>query len=303
MTSPAVAVEVSGGSRAGVFADAASALITAGYPRPALEQDAATLRWHMAARVGGLEAKAAVALDGDTPIGFAAATPRMLSLAGDSAPAFVVSFVVVSPTWRKQGLAQRLYDALLHVLAPIGAPILTYAIDDSPGMHALVSAYDRHGFAPRAFSPVQPWGAIRGRSPANVPLVAPPGIAGRLDIDRDAMREHLLAAPHGIALSNGASVTRACRLTDQGRDPYLLLDLLPDHADSIAIATAVAEAMTACPEHGRQLVVPNVDGALEPAVQGAGLRRMPGASYRSWLWVRDTTHPLFQAVQNAHPII
>nr|MBA2291040.1 GNAT family N-acetyltransferase [Gemmatimonadales bacterium] len=237
----------------------------------------------MAVRVGGLESRAAVALDGDTPIGFAAGTPRMLRLSGHSAPAFVVSFVVVSPAWRKQGLAQRLYDALVGVLAPIGAPILTYAVDESPGMHTLVSAYGRHGFAPQNFSLMQAWGAIRGRSPANVPLVEPPAIAGRLDMDREAMREHLDDAPHAVVLSNGARVTRAWRLTRQGRDPYLLLDLLPDHADSVAIAAAVTEAMAACPEHGGQVVVPHVDGALEPVMRGAGLRRMPGAAYRSWL--------------------
>ncbi len=287
------------------IATKAAALIAAAFPVPSLEMTGDYLTWLLGAEwTGSPRALAATAFDRDVLVGFAAAVPRPLEFAGTPEWGYVVSFVAVHPDFRGAGLSRELYRALLEPIAAAKVPVLTFAVAESAGAHAITVAYPRAGFVGTELAPLSAWGALRGRgrdrvSPVPVPDAPTLSLQASPEVDR-----YLDADPRGsVRLASGARATAAWRSTTAGRQPTVLLELLPSSLEAHAINSSVAAAFRAFPEHGRQLSVPGIFPDAADAAAEAGLRRMPGPPYRSWIWTTRAGHRLLSATRTLHPIL
>ena len=304
---PAVIVELIEGDRSlERWLAAASQLITAEFPRPALETSADLLRWHLTGiAFDDIRPLAVTAtLNGDL-VGFAAATPRPLRCGADAGVAHVVSFVCVASSARGCGIASRLYDTLLEGVAQRSGRALTFAIDGSPGMAALESAYARHGFAEQALGLMPPYAVMRGRIGTGSAPMARRAAPTLTLADSVALRRHLDGDPRGSRLVGGyhARATAAARVTTDAVEPILLLETLPEPFESITAQEAVAATFDAFPDHGKLLVVPNYPATGGEIARAVGLRRLAGPVYRTWFWSRLGGDPLLQAQETSHPVL
>jgi GNAT superfamily N-acetyltransferase len=266
---------------------------------------------------GEVGALAAVARAGEEPAGFAASTPRRVRLDGRDFEVHVVSFVAVRPRFRQQGLAARLYAALLGRLRARSVPIVTFAQPGSPGERAIAAAYDAAGLSLRPLRPHGVYGARARRTPSEGAPSAPPSdaeLGAQLDRCRDettlfcvptaAERAHVVTGRPGAAAfvaarsvsgdPLGAGVA-ACTevLNPDGPAQALSLEtvFLPE-ADPDALRGLVHAAAQAFPEAGPTVLLPT---SLPPeALAAAGLRRTP-ASWSAFAAAAEAHHPVLQA--------
>jgi GNAT superfamily N-acetyltransferase len=285
--------------------NAAEELIAGAFPRPAMETTAALLAWHlMGVQFGPIRPLAVVATLDHHLVGFAGATPRPLTCAGEYGVAHVVSFVSVAPSARGRGVAAQLYDRLLRALPGIGR-VLTFAIDGSSGMTALERAYARNGFSGRSLGALPPYAVLRQRVGSGTAALIPadePTIA--LADDTDLIR-HLEADPRGSAAvgPGQARAIAAWRLTADQREPLLLLENLGAAIDSDQLRETVLGAFDAFPDHAGLLVAPNFPATASAAAQAVGLRRLAGPIYRAWVWSRDPTDRFLLAQSTSHAVL
>lgn len=80
---------------------------------------------------------------GGVLVAMGADTPRRMSLGKEVLQVRVVSFIAVDPAWRGQGLAELVYRGLLE---GIKEPVLTFAIEASPGQRLIEKMYPEMGF-------------------------------------------------------------------------------------------------------------------------------------------------------------
>ncbi len=287
------------------IASKAAALITAAFPVPSLEMTSAYLEWLLGTELSGSPpTRAAAAFDRDRLVGFAAAMPRPLALADTQEWGYVVSFVAVHPDFRGIGLSHELYRTLLEPIASERCPVLTFAVAESAGAQAIRSAYPRAGFVGTELEPLSAWGALRGRQRERVEPLQVAEAPTLVLHDSPDVGRHLDADPRGsVALADGARATAAWRTTAAGRQPTILLEMLPSSLEADAINSAVGAAFTAFPEHGRQLSVPGIFRDAAGVAARAGLRRMPGVPYRSWIWATQSEHRFLSATRTLHPIL
>lgn len=124
----------------------AAALLRAAWNPPCVHYSAEYLAWQLSfpgpepLAVGAVEANGSLS-------GFAAATPRRLRLGTVTEFAYLVSFVAVHPEYQGQGLAARLYAALLAEIARTGRPVVTFAAEGTAGERALRRAYPEAGWS------------------------------------------------------------------------------------------------------------------------------------------------------------
>src|SRR5438067_12967518 len=114
------------------FVAAAAPLLRAAWEPPAVHYSAAHLRWQLDFP-GQEEPLAALAFEGDLPVGCAAATPRRLCLGEAVDEAYLVSFVAVAASHRRQGVAAQLYAGLLDSIRALQRPVVTFAPAGSGG--------------------------------------------------------------------------------------------------------------------------------------------------------------------------
>ncbi|MGH7594200.1 MAG: GNAT family N-acetyltransferase [Gemmatimonadales bacterium] len=281
-------------------------LIQDAFPRPSMEITAALLRWHLTGvRFGTVRPLAAAATLHGRLIGFAGATPRPLRCGGHTAVGHVVSFVSVAASERGQGVAAQLYDRLLQALAAENGAVLTFAADAGAGMAALERAYPRNGFSGHSLGWLAAFGVLRRGVRSDVaPAVS--GNDGVLTLaDDERLGRHLDLDPRGSARvgSAGARAVAAWRLTNELREPLLLLEGLPSPLDSNTLRNAVVAAFEAFPDHAKLLVVPNYPVAAAAVAAAVGLRRLAGPTYRAWIWSREAGDPLLKARSTAHPVL
>lgn len=282
----------------------ATQLIAEAFPRPAMETNAELLAWHLTSSLGRLTGLAAIATVDSALVGFAGATPRRLTCGGATATAHVVSFVAVAASMRGRGVAAQLYDTLLAGMPP-DSRVLTFAIDDSPGMAALGNAYPRNGFTGQALGLFPPYAALRQRVGSGT---AAGSAASELTIelgDDAATARHLDTDPRGARRvgTRGARAIAAWRLTADGREPLLLLENVRAPLDSEELRATTVDAFAAFAEHGKMLVAPSFPPTAADVAQAVGFRKLAGPVYRAWIWCRDPADPFLQARSTSHPIL
>ena len=146
------------------WVEPASRLITAEFPRPAMQTTPEVLRWHLTGiAFDGVRPIAATATRDGKLLGFAAATPRPLTCEQDAAVVYLVSLVCVASRARGTGIASWLYDTLLEAIRQRSGRALTFAIEQSAGLRVLESAYPRHGFTGQRLGSMPPYAVLRGR--------------------------------------------------------------------------------------------------------------------------------------------
>jgi len=296
---------LSGAAAIAPWIAAARALMHDVFARPGLETTPELLGWYLSRFAGAPpEPLAAVATRGNTLVAFAGAAPRQLSCNGRLASGYLVSFVCVAASEQGQGVGSALYDALLQDIHARGKCVLTFAIDGSAGARAIERSYPRNGFVGQSLGTLPAFGVFRGRAklPDNSSASAPaPFLA--LAGGAEAL-QHLDTDPRGgRRVAGGALAIPAWRLTTGDREPMIVLQELPDTLNGKLLYDAITEAFDAFPAHGKLLVIPNLPEWCRAAAESVGLRRLPGAEYRAWLWAPDHADPWLAAVATTHPII
>ena len=271
--------------------DAASVLQEAWSP-PCPVYDAPYLGWQLTFP-SRLPRVAAVARDASAVVGFAGAAPRSVQIGEWTGDVVIVSFVSVRPAFRGQGVADRLYDALLGELRARGTPVVTFAEPGSVGERALMSAYARAGFVRHELGTCNPFGCVAQPAPSRARVVPAVGLrpfarlseAGvRLSTDADQLR-HFAADPRwrcAVTIENGSTsagllAVAAPVRTTKGQDVVLTIDLAfaPfDAADALRDgADAAAASYRAKP--GSMVVFHNAPIRDTERARRAGLRRLP----------------------------
>ncbi|MCE5308235.1 MAG: GNAT family N-acetyltransferase [Acidobacteriales bacterium] len=123
----------------------AARILSASWPIPTLHYSQEYVSWQLGFP-GPWPAPAVVALDGSTPVGFAASMHRRMRFRAATHDVLVVSFVAVLPRWRNQGVAAGLYRNLLTAVRRFGTPVITFAQATSAGQQVLERAYPAAGY-------------------------------------------------------------------------------------------------------------------------------------------------------------
>ena len=127
------------------YAEAASLILCDSWQPPAVRYTPEYMNWQLSCP-SSMPSPAVIALDGNTPAGFCAITPRRFRAGAHTWDSGIVSFVAVRPQWRGLGLAMKLYSKVCEAITQLGAPIVTFGVEDSIGLKVLLQAYTSAGF-------------------------------------------------------------------------------------------------------------------------------------------------------------
>lgn len=84
--------------------------------------------------------------DGEEPVGTANSWPGRVTVPGGrDLPSWAISFVSVSPTHRRRGIARAMLEAELRTAVSLGLPLAMLTVSES-------TLYGRYGFAPAAYA-------------------------------------------------------------------------------------------------------------------------------------------------------
>lgn len=287
---------------------AAAALLERAYPAGSMRMDCDYLRWALGDRDDlGIRATAAATRYDSELVGFAASAPVALALDAVRTSAWIVSFVAVAPEARQRGVARSLYARLLgDLVAQDDDPVvLTFAQEGSAGATLIDRCYADLGWHGRELELLESWGALRGRLPESPPNGAACAaghhelrIAGDMVSEQWSRRDPRFVA----TLQGGARLLAVAQLGSQAHRS-MTIDTLPSGCSERMLAEILREADERSPEDASRIVVPGLPASAAPIARAAGLRRVPGAAWRSWLWARHPDHPLFGAARTATPII
>jgi hypothetical protein len=129
------------------FATTASTVLSASWQAPCLHYSPEYVAWQFGFP-GELPATAVAAFAGNEAVGCAAVTPRTLWHDGDTFPAYILSFVAVSPAARGHRLGDALYRVLLGSL-PFGVEVVAFAESGSAGERLLIRSFGESSFGHR----------------------------------------------------------------------------------------------------------------------------------------------------------
>lgn len=288
------------------FTGPAAALIERAYPAGSIVMDRDYLDWVLAPRADlGLEPVAAIVHEGPDLVGFAAAAPMQVALGGAHWPGHIVSFVAVAPSHRGGGLARRLYASLLGELRTqaVGGVVVTFAQSGTAGAALIERCYPEAGWVGTELAPSTPRGILRRR------IGRPPG-PGEVDgqafqavlADDSVTRDRMGHDPRLVARTASGARVLATRTIGGGDAQIGLVDSLPVRLTGAVLAEALAVATAELPPDIEQVMVPSLPDDADPLAAAVGLRRVPGTTWRSWIWSREPGHPLLQARVTGVPI-
>ncbi len=282
----------------------AAALVEDAFPVPFLEMNQEFIAWALAAHFDPTRPPlAATARDDGRLVGFIGAAARPVRIGPHAETAYIATFLATARDHRGGSLVSGFYGLLLEHIARLDAPVLTYTVAGSIGDLVTLATYRRAGFTGRALEPFVTWGATRGRTRSDGPeqeASTVPTIA----LDSARAGQHLDADPRGSrGLSGGARVTTAWRRTIHGREPVLILEMLPVPLTNHTLARAVEEAFATFPEHSRVLTLPAVPESAGALAESTGLRRLAVPPYHPWVWAARADHPALAAGRTTHPIL
>ncbi len=269
-----------------------AALLRRAWAPPALHYTEAYLRWQLGfPPADGIGAVAVRAEAGSEWVGFAAATPRRVEVAGTPIDAHLVSFVAVAPEARGSGLGHRLYAVLLDRLVAAGAQaVITFGLEGSVGLSLLVRAYEAAGFRTVDLGEYPSLGMVIPRTATAREASPPPGLpaSGPADLLASAPTEeqwrHYLTDPRGTRwlglpdrgtlTGRGGLAVLAERATTRGVEPFACLTNLfggPFDAADLAI---LAEGLAGFGPPGTVATLPNPEGLPLEEARSRGLRRL-----------------------------
>jgi GNAT superfamily N-acetyltransferase len=267
----------------------------------------------------------AVEADGSLS-GFAGATPRRLRLNGMSDYAYLVSFVAVRPDCRGQGLAARLYAALLAEIQQAERPVITFAAEGTAGERALRQAYPASGWTLSSLGPCTVHGGLPRTASGEVAAVIAPTLEsvaalaesqagdGVLWNSPDAVGvAHYAAGPGRRTVRVGAAdgtstvagiVAGAEFVTARGIEssPVVETAFVPFQPEIAGISTLVSEAAALVPGGGPVLIY-NLQGVEASQLRAAGLRRT-ASPFRVYLAAPSrSNHPFLRAKATSLEIV
>jgi hypothetical protein len=300
MTAPVISVV----SEPAPLAGEAAELVADAFPVPFLEMNAAYIAWALGARFDPARLPlAGVARHDGRLVGFVGAAARPFRVGGHAETGYVATFLATARDHRGGSLVSGFYGMLIEQIAAIDAPVLTFTLEGSVGDLVTIASYRRAGFIGRRLEPYVTWGAARGRVKAGDPVrQATPAVTLELDIEQASA--HLDADPRGSReLDRHARATAAWQRTARGREPVLILEVLPTPLNAATLGDAVEQAFAAFPEHNRILTVPGMPESAAPIAESVGLRRLSVPPYHPWVWAPRSDHPALQAERTTHPIL
>jgi len=284
----------------------AADLIRAAYPAGSIVMDREYLDWVLAPREDlARDPVAALATDEDELVGFAAAAPVALALDHSHHPADIVSFVAVAPTHRGAGLARALYACLLEELrARRTTPlVLTFAQAGTAGAALIERCYPEAGWTGTELVPTAPRGILRRRLARVTAADASVQRAAHLTLADDAVTAaRMRRDPRHVATApSGARVLAVRTIGDDDR-AVGVIDSWPATLTGATLAEALALADASLAPEVTQVMVSGLGDDGDALCATTGLRRLPGTSWRSWLWSLDPGHPALRAESTGIPI-
>jgi GNAT superfamily N-acetyltransferase len=303
------------------LADEASRLLREVWPPPSAHYTADYLRWEFGFP-GPARPLAVVARDDGGLAGFAAVAPRLARFRERRLPVYLLSFVAVRQAYRGQGVAARLYAALLGTVREAGMPVVTFAFPGSAGERSLLRAYDAagfvrrplgtyvvHGFAPRP-APPGAGGEATAEAAFGEVSHAAEACAGRAVLwsapDPDQL-DHYRRDPRGrvalVARGTGGEVTAAALVvcsevvTAEGLEAVTVVDALFAPRPEAPVVRSLFERAGRCfagKVRSRLVLAPNVRTLPPDVLRAAGLRQLP-QRVEGYLCAADASDPLLQA--------
>ena len=310
------------------FAETASAILEESWPAPHVRYTPDYLGWQLS-YPGQLIPLAVAALDGQEPVGFAAATPRRARFRGLLADLYIVSFVAVRHGWRGRGVAARLYATLLDGIRSTAAPVVTFAEADSAAQRRLLDAYSDADFQVGSLGSYPAYGYLSRRHHpdaaneieccAEISEVARVMGNGddaqllRAELD-SAVVEHLRADPRprrGVLVreTQTSAVAAAMAVLQEvvDRDSVTRLPVIERLSLRGPSAGTLGRLLHAAPrlwpaETYPVVSLPNVCGIDEATLRSAGVRRMPSI-YAGYICAQEPNHPFLQATGTDFEVI
>lgn len=149
------------------FAPEASRILTAAWPPPALRYSPSYLAWQLSFPFEKLPPLSIAAFLEGRAVGFAAATPRMItSLSSHPREVMIVSFIAVDPIARQQGVGHGLYRELLGALRGREADVITFAQAGTAGDRLIHLSYPEAGYTLLAFGSYPVFATMTKSAPA-----------------------------------------------------------------------------------------------------------------------------------------
>ncbi len=288
------------------YAEQAARLLQASWRPPCVHYTPAYLDWQFNFP-SDRRALAAVAHEGDQLVGFAAVVPRRVRVAGAVQTIYHLSFVCVSPDYRKHGVGTELYRNLLGQVASTRIPFMAFTLIDAPGHKTLVSGSEAAGFAVKSLGEFGSYGYLYR------PNVVPPPtseltVAEATDADESELRELIASADNGYTLAieadaetighwkrdprgfanlivrrdgrlvGTALLVRTQIVTNQGTNPVTTVEgLVLRDRDHQAFAALVRAAGATWNQSGQPEFVslPNLRSVPDEIIRAAGIRLTP----------------------------
>jgi len=141
-----------------LFAGIAGEILQAAWKPPCLYYSADYLSWQFAFP-SDLPRVAAIGYLDDRPAGCIAATARRFTVAGETFPAYVLSFLAVHPSAGRRGLASAMKTAILDAL-PRHTPIVAFCEPGSTAEGLLMRLLQRASFRVRSLLPCRAIGFL-----------------------------------------------------------------------------------------------------------------------------------------------
>jgi GNAT superfamily N-acetyltransferase len=303
----------------------AAALLRAAWTPPCVHYSAEYLSWQLSFPGPPPLAFGAVEADGSLS-GFAGATPRRLRLNGVSDYAYLVSFVAVRPDCRGQGLAARLYAALLAEIERAERPVITFAAEGTAGDRALQQAYPASGWTLAALGPCTIHGGLSRTTSTDLAEVIAPTPDSVATLAESQTGEGVLWSapdPAGVAhyaagpgrrivrvdaadgTSSVAGIVAAAEfLTVSGivTSPIVETAFVPFPPATDGLSALVREAAALVPGGGPVLIY-NLQGPEPAQLRAAGLRRT-SSPYHAFLAAPvGSNHPFLKASATSLEIV
>ncbi|HPF62785.1 MAG TPA: hypothetical protein PLI93_12100, partial [Gemmatimonadales bacterium] len=106
---------------------------------------------------------------------------------------------------------------------------------------------------------------------------------------------------HVATAPSGARVLAVRTIGDEDR-AVGVIDSWPATLTGTTLAEALALADASLAPEVTQVMVSGLGDDADALCAAAGLRRLPGTSWRSWLWCPDPGHPALRAESTGIPI-
>jgi len=299
-------IEILTGASLATQADRVAALLERTYPPGTLHMSADYLRWAFAPHPGdSLPSQGILAVKDGILVGFAGSTPITLQSGEQRFESQVVSFTAVAPEAQGLGLASQVYGSLLEALATTpDSTMLAFARDQTRGVALIETCHPRHGWLGNELEPMRTWGIprrlIRKRwEPPLPPVVAADAI---LVAETPTARARMAQDPRVLAVTGCGIRIVGVEVLPRDGTVVCSLDSIPQVVEQDSLGGALLQADAVLPPEVRHVLVPELPEGASGIARSLGMRQVPLAPWRAWIWSRRADHPLLLAQRSLVPI-